>query len=76
MKHNNKYLLTREAVIKEHVLTTTGMCVPVQDEETVENCKGLQICEAHARTQEICGHGKKPKRQCQQKCEEAKSIPK
>ena len=47
VEHNNKYLLTSVAVIKEHVLTTTGMWVPVQDEETEANCKGLQICKAH-----------------------------
>ena len=49
IEHNNKYLLTRVAVITEHVLTTTGMWVPVQDKETAANCKGLQICEAHER---------------------------
>ena len=36
-------MLTSVAVIKEHVLTTTGMWVPFQDEETVAICKVLQI---------------------------------
>ena len=36
-------MLTSLAVIKEHVLTTTGMWVPVQDKETAAICKGLQI---------------------------------
>ena len=73
IEHNNKYLLTSEAVVKEHVLTTTGMWVPVQDEETPANCKGLQICDAHKRKR--CVHTERnPKRQCQRKCEETKFI--
>ena len=36
-------MLTSVAVLKEHVLTTTGMWVPVQDEETAAIFKGLQI---------------------------------
>ena len=36
-------MLTSVAVIKEHVLTTTGMWDPVQDEETVVICKVLQV---------------------------------
>ena len=36
-------MLTSVAIIKEHVLTTTGMWVPVQDEETVTISKVLQI---------------------------------
>ena len=36
-------MLTSVAVIKEHVLTMTGMWIPVQDEETAAICKGLQI---------------------------------
>ena len=36
-------MLTSVAVIKEHVLTTTGMWVPVQDEETAAICKVLEI---------------------------------
>ena len=36
-------MLTSVAVIKEHVLTTTGMWVTVQDEDTPSICKGRQI---------------------------------
>ena len=36
-------MLTSVAVIKKHVLTTTVVWVPVQDEETVAICKVLQI---------------------------------
>ena len=36
-------MLTSAAVIIEHVLTTTGMWVPVQDEQTAAICKVLQI---------------------------------
>ena len=49
IQHNNKYLLQSVAVIRDHVLTTTGLWVPVQDEETAANCKGLRICKAHER---------------------------
>ena len=61
-----KYLITRVAVIKEHVWPwqicgSTFQCYfPVQDEETAANSNRTTNLSSK-QMQEICGHGKKPK---------------
>ena len=54
-------------------ISTDNVWVPVQDEETPANSKGLQICEAH-KCKRYVDTERNPKLQCQQKCKETKLI--
>ena len=49
-------MLTSLAAVKEHVLTTAGMWVTVQDEDTAETCKQDGKL-SRPQIQEICGQG-------------------
>ena len=75
IEHNNKYLLTSssyERTFDHDRYVGSSPTFQFKTRKLRQIVKGLQIWEAH----ECKRHGKRPKRQCQQKYEETKSIPK